>query len=154
MGRSILGEVKSRNVIKAMDQTSEQKEIITLADIRALVDTFYGSVMKDELLSPIFASKISNSWDRHLDIMYRFWQTVLLEEHTYQGAPFMKHIDLPIGPGHFERWISIFYQTVDSLFVGDKATEAKWRASRMAEMFMYKLDYIQQAKAGSQRPSG
>ena len=136
-----------------MDQTSEQKEIITLADIRVLVDTFYGSVMKDELLAPIFASKISGSWDRHLDIMYRFWQTVLLEEHTYQGAPFMKHIDLPIGPTHFGRWISIFYRTVDSLFVGDKATEAKWRASRMAEMFMYKLDYIQQAKADSQGPS-
>lgn len=136
-----------------MDQTLEHKEIITLADIQKLVDTFYGSVMKDELLAPIFASKISGSWDRHLDIMYRFWQTVLLEEHTYQGAPFMKHIDLPVGPAHFERWISIFNQTVDSFFAGDKATEAKWRASRMAEMFMYKLHYIQQAKAGSQRPS-
>lgn len=131
-----------------MNQQNDNKEIASLEDIKKLVDTFYENVMKDELLSPIFAAKIS-SWDKHLNIMYRFWQTVLLEEHTYQGAPFMKHIDLPVAPVHFERWIDLFYKTVDHTFCGEKAEEAKWRATRMAEMFMFKLDYIQQKKASS-----
>ncbi len=128
-----------------MKEQADTKEITSLEDIRQLVDTFYESVMKDELLAPIFAEKI-RSWDIHLPIMYRFWQTVLLEEHTYQGAPFMKHIGLAVGPAHFERWTGLFYKTVDALFYGEKAAEAKWRASRMAEMFMFKLDYMRQQK--------
>lgn len=128
-----------------MSLSAKQKEILSIADIRLLVDTFYARVMEDELLAPVFASKI-NSWDKHLDIMYRFWQTVLLEEHTYSGAPFMKHIDLPVTPGHFHRWLAIFHTTVDDLFSGAKAKEAKWRASRMAEMFMIKLEYLKTAK--------
>ena len=127
-----------------MNSPVEHKEILSIEDIRLLVDTFYARVMEDELLAPIFASKIS-SWDKHLDIMYRFWQTVLLEEHTYSGAPFMKHIDLPVKPEHFHRWLEIFPATVDGLFTGVKAAAAKWRASRMAEMFMAKLEYLNRA---------
>jgi hemoglobin len=31
---------------------------------------------------------------------------------------------------------------VDELFTGDKATEAKWRAEKMAEMFSHKIAYF------------
>lgn len=129
-----------------MEKSKESKEILTLENIKLLVDTFYLKVQEDKLLAPVFEERIKGNWDKHLDTMYRFWQTVLLGEHTYQGSPFIKHIDLPVDSDHFQRWISIFHKTVDDLFTGEKATEAKWRADRMAEMFMYKLDYIKNNK--------
>lgn len=122
---------------------TENKDILTLEDIKQLVDLFYERVRADALLGPIFEERIQDNWARHLDIMYRFWQTVLLGELTYQGSPGAKHITLPVGEEHFERWLSIFYMTVDELFTGSKATEAKWRAARMAEMFAGKIALYQ-----------
>jgi hemoglobin len=118
-----------------------KKDIITLEDIKILVDSFYENVRKDELLADIFNQKIENRWHQHLEKMYRFWQTVLLDEHTYNGSPFLPHAQLPIDSNHFERWIKLFYQTVDSLFEGEKATRAKWQGQRMAEMFHSKMKY-------------
>ncbi|WP_161890166.1 group III truncated hemoglobin [Pontibacter russatus] len=122
---------------------TESKDILTLEDIRQLVDLFYERVRADALLGPIFEERIQDNWARHLEIMYRFWQTVLLGELTYQGSPGAKHITLPVGGEHFEKWLSIFNTTVDELFNGSKATEAKWRAARMAEMFAGKIALYQ-----------
>lgn len=122
---------------------AENKDILTLEDIKQLVDLFYTRVRADALLGPIFEERIKANWARHLEIMYRFWQTVLLGELTYQGSPGAKHITLPVGGEHFEKWLSIFYTTVDELFTGSKATEAKWRAARMAEMFAGKIALYQ-----------
>ena len=115
-------------------------EILTLNEITLLVDTFYGKVQEDALLAPVFNERIGDRWPEHLEKMYTFWQTVLLEERTYFGAPFPPHARLPIDAEHFQRWMELFTETVDELFTGEKATEAKWRAARMAEMFQYKLD--------------
>jgi len=120
----------------------ELKEILSLEDIKLLVDTFYGKVQADPLIGPIFNGRIQDRWPIHLQKMYNFWQTILLEEYTYNGRPFPPHMALPIGHEHFEQWLSIFIQTVDELFTGDKAEEAKWRAGKMAEMFESKLNYF------------
>ncbi|TWR28975.1 group III truncated hemoglobin [Mucilaginibacter pallidiroseus] len=121
---------------------SEQADILTITDIKLLVDTFYTRIQQDELLGPIFADRIQNRWPEHLDRMYRFWQTVLLEEFTYNGRPFPPHAQLPVGAEHFKQWLTLFTKTVDELFTGDKATEAKWRAGKMADMFKHKIAYI------------
>lgn len=116
-----------------------KKELQHLEDIRLLVDTFYSKVRSDNLLSPIFNGVIQDRWPEHLEKMYTFWQTVLLGEHTYYGNPFMPHADLPVEKQHFDRWIELFYQTLEEQFEGEKADEAKWRAAKMAEMFQYKI---------------
>ena len=125
---------------------TEKKDILSLDDVKLLVDTFYTRVRADELLGPIFDERIQDRWERHLDIMYRFWQTVLLEELTYQGNPGVKHITLPVDEAHFERWLQIFYRTIDELFTGEKAEEAKWRAQKMADMFASKIEFYKQNK--------
>jgi hemoglobin len=119
-----------------------RSEITTLDDIKLLVDTFYQRIQADDLLGPIFNERIQDRWPIHLEKMYRFWQTVLLEEYTYNGRPFPPHAHLPVDHTHFTTWLSLFIHTVDELFTGDKATEAKWRASKMAEMFEHKIAYI------------
>ncbi|WP_447640578.1 MULTISPECIES: group III truncated hemoglobin [Chitinophagaceae] len=118
-----------------------QKQILSLEDIKNLVGTFYGKVREDTLIGPIFDDRIQNRWPEHLEKMYRFWQTVLLEAHTYFGSPFPPHASLPVAWEHFERWLQLFSATVDELFTGEKANEAKWRANKMAEMFNYKIQY-------------
>ncbi len=118
-----------------------KREIQQLEDIELLVDAFYTKIRKDDLLGPIFNGVIQDRWPVHLNKMYTFWQTVLLGEHTYYGNPFMPHADLPVEKRHFDRWIELFYQTLDENFEGRKADEAKWRAAKMAEMFQYKITH-------------
>jgi len=117
-------------------------QILSLDDIKLLVDTFYQRIQTDDLLGPIFNERIQDRWPVHLEKMYRFWQTVLLEEHTYFGAPFPPHAHLPVDHQHFDKWLALFTETIDELFTGEKADEAKWRAGKMAEMFQHKIAYI------------
>lgn len=117
------------------------KQILSITDIKLLVDSFYKKVREDELLVDIFNGVIKNKWPQHLEKMYRFWQTILLGEHTYYGSPFAPHAHLPVETKHFERWIELFYATIDELFEGEKADEAKWRAQKMAKMFLLKIEY-------------
>lgn len=123
------------------------KEILTLEDIKLLVDSFYDKVRTDDLLSPVFNGVIKDNWPVHLEKMYRFWQTVLLEEHTYYGSPFPPHAKLPIEKKHFEKWLALFQATIDDLFTGKLAEEAKWRSNKMAEMFLYKIEYYKDNSA-------
>ncbi|OOQ61142.1 group III truncated hemoglobin [Mucilaginibacter pedocola] len=116
--------------------------IFTIEDIKLLVDTFYERIKADALLGPVFNGVIQDNWAVHLEKMYRFWQTVLLNEHTYFGRPFPPHANLPVGAEHFDKWLALFTKTVDELFEGEKAEEAKWRAGKMAEMFQAKIAYF------------
>ncbi len=117
------------------------KQIENIEDIKILVNSFYERVREDDLLRGIFNNIIQDNWTKHLEKMYRFWQTILLEDHTYFGSPFAPHAQMPVNKGHFDRWMLLFCQTVDALFTGEKAEEAKWRAGKMAEMFHYKIEY-------------
>ena len=122
----------------------EKKELLNLEDIKTLVDSFYGKVRSDELLAPIFNERIRDNWPVHLEKMYRFWQTVLLGEHTYMGTPFPPHANLPVDKSHFEQWLKLFKETLDEQFSGEKAKEAKWRADKMAEMFLLRINYFRE----------
>ncbi|MBN8833518.1 MAG: globin [Niastella sp. SCN 39-18] len=118
-----------------------QKEITNLDDIKLLVDTFYGRIRENELLAPIFNAVIGDRWPQHLEKMYRFWQTVLLDEHTYYNSPFPPHAKLPIAQNHFDTWLQLWHLTIDENFTGKLAEEAKWRGDKMAVMFLNKIQY-------------
>ena len=122
-------------------------DILELEDVKLLVDTFYEKVRKDELIGSIFEERIQDRWPEHLERMYRFWQTVLLEDHTYFGSPFPPHGQLPVVWEHFERWLELFTANIDEKFSGKIAEEAKWRANKMAEMFYYKIQYYRKNNA-------
>lgn len=119
---------------------AETTDILSLNDVKRLVDTFYKKVRDDKMLAPIFNDRIKDRWPQHLEKMYSFWQTLLLDQHTYFGSPFPPHAQLPVQHEHFTRWMLLFTETVDELFAGEKAMEAKWRAGKMAQMFEYKIE--------------
>lgn len=115
-------------------------EIEDLDHVKLLVNSFYDKVRNDDLLKDIFNNVIQDQWPSHLEKMYRFWQTVLLEEYTYQGSPFLPHASLPVQKIHFDRWLSLFNETIDEHFKGEKAERAKWQGERMAIMFLSKIE--------------
>lgn len=116
-----------------------KKDIETEADIILLVDTFYDKVNQDELLSPVFNGFAQVNWQTHLPVMYNFWSTVLLGSMTYRGQPFPRHLRLPIEKQHFNRWTTLFTETIDTLFEGEKATEAKQKSTSIARVFQIKM---------------
>lgn len=109
-------------------------DITTETDIRQLVDVFYDKVRKDELLAPIFDPIIGNNWDHHLGRMADFWSTILLYTKQFTDDPLKKHLPLPLTKEHFDRWLLLFNETVDDLFEGEIAENAKKRANSIARI--------------------
>lgn len=121
-----------------------KKDIEGLEDIRLLVDDFYDRVAKNELLAPIFNFRLSSYWKPHLEKMYTFWNAALFGIKGYTGNPFAKHATMELTPAHFNTWISLFIQTVDTHFNGPVAEDAKRRALIMAANFARRLDDLNQ----------
>lgn len=125
-----------------MTSVMNKKPLETREDIQKLVDGFYGKVKADSYIGPIFTDVAKVDWDEHLPKLYNFWADLLLGEDTYRGRPFPPHVPLNLQPGHFERWLKLFVETVDEYFIGLKAEEAKTRALRIARNFMINLSLI------------
>lgn len=119
-------------------------EITEIEQVKHLVDTFYGKIRNDDMLKDIFDEVIQDRWPEHLEKMYSFWQTVLLGERTYEGRPFISHMNLPVGEEHFDRWLSLWSETLQENFHGQAVERAWWQANRMAEMFQIKINYIRE----------
>lgn len=117
-------------------------EIISKTDIENLIIAFYSEVRKDPSLGPIFNWAIADSeWPGHVKNITEFWSGILLHQGNYSGSPFLKHWPLQLERKHFERWLLIWNESLDSLFSGQVALEAKTKASVMAEMFISKIEH-------------
>ena len=123
-----------------MNSSTTKFNSVSEYGIRLLVDAFYAKVRLDPELAPIFARAIPGDWQPHLDKMYAFWNAVLFGVIGFKGNPFSKHAPLKIEQEHFDRWLMLFAETIDSHFEGDMAKEAKNKAGIMATMFMSKLN--------------
>jgi hemoglobin len=89
--------------------------VITIEQIRAMVERFYTRIQADELLGPIFG-EIVQDWEAHYDKMTRFWSSAVLHAGTYSGRPFEAHKFGGLEKRHFERWIELFTQVVNAMF--------------------------------------
>ncbi|WEK35951.1 MAG: group III truncated hemoglobin [Candidatus Pseudobacter hemicellulosilyticus] len=112
-------------------------------DVITLIDAFYRKARKDELIGPIFQEVIGSNWDRHMPIMYDFWEGILFHTDQYAGNPMQVHQQLnrriPLQAAHFDRWKQLFLDTTRELFEGPKAELAMQRAVSIATMMQIKL---------------
>jgi hemoglobin len=119
------------------------REIQSPADIRLLIDTFYQKVRSDDVIGYIFNDIARVDWPKHLPVMYAFWEQIVLGTGDYTGNPMVIHQKLneliPLQPEHFERWLTLFSQTVNELFAGEKAQLALSRATGIAAVMKTKL---------------
>jgi hemoglobin len=120
-----------------------KKDIETKKDIELLVDTFYDKVRADELIGYIFTDIAKVNWEKHLPVMYSFFENMLFYTGSYMGNPMElhKHINclFPLNESHFSRWSFLFNKSVDELFHGKKAELAKQRAKRISAVMQIKI---------------
>lgn len=116
------------------------KDIQNDEDIKNLVYTFYDKVQADERLGYIFNDFANVDWDHHLPRMVDFWSNLLFQTGRYKGRPFRQHIPLPIQKNDFNIWYGLFEETVDDLFRGEKAEDAKNYARNIAASFNYRFE--------------
>lgn len=119
-------------------------DITTREDIILLVDTFYKKVKTDKTLGFIFNDVAKIDWQHHLPKMYSFWSSILLGEQSFTGNPMQKHVSLSkittMTSTEFSEWLLLFTTTVDELFVGETANEAKIRAGNIARLMLHKIE--------------
>ncbi len=113
-----------------------KQDIQNREDVIRLVNRFYAQVQGNAILGFIFDDIAKVNWDEHLPKLYAFWASALFNEQSFTGNPMAKHIALSrqtaMTEVQFNEWLSVFNNTVDELFVGAKANEAKFRAAKIA----------------------
>lgn len=116
-------------------------DLTTPDDVVQMVDTFYDRVRIDPILAPIFDEIARVDWAAHLPKMYAFWNSVLFGMAGFKGNPMAVHMALarmtPLTAREFDRWLALFHETVDDLFAGPGAEDAKFRAARIATVMAH-----------------
>ena len=47
----------------------QKRDIVAIEDIKLMVDSFYGKIQEDAILSFIFNNRIGDRWSEHLEKM-------------------------------------------------------------------------------------
>lgn len=119
------------------------QDIENKKDIELLVDTFYDKVLANQTIGPIFSDVAQVDWGLHLPKMYAFWGSLLLNQNNFSGNPLRVHVGLSkltaMTEVEFSEWLSLFHETVNELFRGKKAEEAKAKASHIAQFMSTKM---------------
>jgi hemoglobin len=120
----------------------QDAEKITEEEISTLVETFYAKVRLDEEIGPIF-NAIVDDWPHHLAKLKDFWSTVMLTTRRYKGDPMMTHLQLPLDPNHFQRWLALFAETANETLSPNHAAIIIQKSHRIAENFKAGIAYKQ-----------
>ena len=87
---------------------------------------------EDELLAPIFASRLEGRWEPHLEKMCDFWSSVLLATGRFRGDAVETHRRIAgIEPAHFDRWIALFEETALATLPTSIAVDVVGRSHNM-----------------------
>ena len=120
-----------------------KQDILNRKDIEQLINAFYDKVKEDELISYFFKDVVAVNWQKHLPVMYDFWENVVFHTGSYEGNPMLIHQNLnkisAMKMEHFQRWILLFNHTVDELYEGQNAENIKQRAMSIATVMQIKI---------------
>lgn len=112
---------------------------VTEDDVRRVVDAFYDLAAGDEILGPIFQQYV-HDWPDHMVRLYDFWSAVVLQTGRYGGRPFEAHAQIgQLRPEHFERWLTLWEQTVAAVISSPLQSAFTNPARRMASSMMGRL---------------
>lgn len=119
------------------------RDIENRKDIDELMRLFYSRAIADETIGFIFTDVAKLDLDQHLPIIGDFWETVLFQAGNYAQHgrnPLQVHGDLnekvELLPSHFQRWLEIFFRSVDDLFAGERTDFLKQRASTIGNRML------------------
>lgn len=122
----------------------QTRELTTRKDIEELVNHFYKKVDADPVIGFFFNSVAKVQWDSHLPKMYSFWETLLFGQISYKGNPMAAHFPInarhPIKKEHFEHWLKLWTESVETLFHGEMADLAIYKAGNIARLMAHKME--------------
>jgi len=122
------------------------KDIETIEDIELLVNTFYNKVKKDDVIGFFFNDVAKTNWEVHLPKMYLFWRALLFMDIKFDGNPVGAHIPInlqvPMEEHHFDHWVGLWKETVNELFEGETAEDAKNKGQNIAKMMAFKMRQV------------
>ncbi|MGI8469107.1 MAG: group III truncated hemoglobin [Pyrinomonadaceae bacterium] len=117
------------------------KDIETRQDLELLLARFYKIATKDAKIGHHFDDL---NLETHLPVIVNFWEKVLFGKPVYFNNPLeihqILHKKFPLKPEHFRRWVEIFGATVDKLFGGEQAENAKLRAGMIAHSLNQRIN--------------
>lgn len=122
-------------------QTSE----LNRKNINKLVVTFYTKVLKEEEISSFFIERLgpnlkTQEWKTHIQLLTDFWSTLIMGVSDYKGFPFPPHAQMQgLKQESFRAWITLFFESVDSIFTEEVASKFKEKSSIIASNFMRNL---------------
>ena len=130
----------SKNQKSDINKSDIQKR----SDVELLINEFYDKVRKDDILGIIFNDVVKMNWEHHIRVIVDFWDTVLLDADLYHNNAMTPHFAInkifPLQQQHFDRWIKLFFETLDEHFEGPITTLAKTRAKGVAGIMKIKMD--------------
>lgn len=118
-------------------------DIQSREDIELLMTRFYEKVKKDDTIGFIFNDVARVNWEHHIPVICDFWETILLDAASYKKNAMEVHYILnrkiAFEEKYFQRWLSLFFETVDQFFAGKIASLAKARAKSIADLMLFKM---------------
>lgn len=118
---------------------------ITEENIKIFVITFYTKIMKNEIVGPFFIEILGDDmknqkWEEHITVLCNFWALVTLDKRVYRGSPFPPHARMKgLKRETFEKWLEIFFETLDEMYEEETSLIFKKNGSIMAQNFMRNL---------------
>jgi hemoglobin len=120
-----------------------KKDITTSDDIKLLVDTFYEKAKADEAIGFMFNEVAKTNWEEHLPKMYGFWEILLLGKQGMTSNPMERHITInameKMTETHFNRWVYLWFDAMDSLFEGANVDIAKERTLAIKQTMLMRI---------------
>jgi hemoglobin len=136
-------------------------DLDTAGEIAEMVRRFYADVAQDDVLGPMFNEVAKVDWSDHLPKLTAFWCRALLGQPGYEGNPFRSHMLVharrELTPAHFERWLTLFHETLELGWTGPNAQRARDLADNVARVHSHQLlgrSVTLASGAANQRVSG
>jgi hemoglobin len=130
------GERMAEDRMSIASTESPETDVTTRADVSALLRRFYWQVLVDDVLAEPFETIRTKGLESHLPVMCDFWETVLFRAGLYQGSALRAHRIVhdhhALTAKHFLRWLGLWNATVDQMYRGTHAEQAKIQAARIA----------------------
>ena len=112
-------------------------------NIEIMIRLFYEKVNEDKQISRFFKDVVHVNWEKHLPIMYDFWESIILGHSTYSGNPMQVHTQLneksALKKEDFDRWLQIFELNLKENFAGKYTEIANQRAISIATVMQLKI---------------
>ena len=121
------------------------RDIKTKEDLSFLMDSFYSTMLKDEMIGYIFNDVANLDLKEHLPSLTNFWENMLIKPNGYKKQVMDIHLKLnaleKLQPQHFERWLFLLSETVNANFKGEKAERMLSSAKNIAAMMQFKMGH-------------